>query len=208
MAATHRLRLLRPRAARARAVVATLTVAAALATTIASPALGATGAAKPVGPATWAERVCTEVAQWDARLAAAAPRVVATDPTAARTALTGTLAEAVVATDTLVRALRAAGVPDTARGRAMRRALIRAYSDVGQGLVGALGTARTLPTTDPAAFAAAATTLQTGIQATLADADAAFAAAARSHPSAALDRAFRRAPACRAATAGPAPATG
>jgi hypothetical protein len=177
-------------------------VASALVVTVAMTAGLATGAAaappRNVAPARWANRVCTAVGEWNARLANGAPTAPAVDPIAARAALIGSLGQSVIAADAVVRTLKAAGSPAVADGPAIARTLRSAFSGAGRQISQAVTTAGALPTTDAAAFTRGADALGTELQGAITGVDAAFAKAQRTYPSKPLDRAFANAPACRA----------
>jgi hypothetical protein len=89
--------------------------------------------------------------------------------------------------------------PTLRRGSAIARDLRLAFSGAGLRLAGATDAATALPTTDAVAFTRAANALEIEVEGAITGVDAALAKMQRRAASRALDRAFARAPACRAA---------
>jgi hypothetical protein len=178
-------------AARRRIVVVT---AATL--LVVAMAAGVAGASATVAPATWTARVCTALDQWHTRVVAVAPRAASADPVVARASLSGSLGESVVATDDLVRAMRAAGVPKVAHGREIAASLVATFTRVRTQLAATARRAQGLPTTDPAAFATGATAVERALERTMSSVYTALAKAGNKFPSKTLDRAFARTAAC------------
>jgi hypothetical protein len=178
-------------AARRRVVLATATTALVVALTV-----GVAGASATVAPATWTARMCAALDQWHTRVVAVAPKAASSDPVVARASLSGSLGQSVVATDDLVRAMRAAGVPKVAHGREIAASLIATFTRTRVQLAAAARRAERLPTTDANAFAKGAIAGERALERSMSGVDTALAKAGSRFPSKALDRAFARAAAC------------
>jgi len=180
-------------AARRRIVVATAATALVVALTCGAAAVAPSAT---VAPATWTVRVCTALDQWHTRVVAVAPRAASADPVVARASLSGSLGQSVVATDDLVRAMRAAGVPKVAHGREIAASLVATFTRVRAQLATAARRAQRLPTTDAAAFATGAGAVERALAQSMSGVDTAMAKAGSKFPSKALDRAFAGTSAC------------
>jgi len=181
--------------------VVVLTVTAVLVVAFTDGAGGSAIASAPratVAPATWTAKVCTALGQWRTQVEAVAPQAASSDPVVARASLSGSLGQSVIATDDLVRALRAAGVPKVPHGRKIAASLVTTFTQARAQLAAATRRAERLPTTDANAFAKGAGTVERALERTMTTVDTALAKAGSRYPSKALDRAFRRAAACAA----------
>jgi hypothetical protein len=167
-------------------------VVAAVALVVAMTASAAGASA----PAPWAQRVCTALGRWSARVEQVAPKAASSDPVVARASLSGSLAQSVIATDDLVRSLRAAGVPKVTHGREIAASFVATFTRARAQLAAAAKRANRLPTTDATAFAKGAARVERLLERTMTGVDAALAKAGKRYASTALDRALAGTAAC------------
>ena len=169
--------------------------AAVIAVTVAFAAPVA--AVKTVPVADWTESVCKGFSRWEAQLAKLGSIGRLADPSAGKAAISTYLTGAALATDTLAKAVRSAGVPSVKHGKEIAAGFTDSVESLRAAYATARTTAATLPTTDPATFAGAARALATQLQSAGTTLDSTLSTTARRYPTSVFLKAFRSTKACQ-----------
>ena len=176
----------------------------ALAIAIGAVALAACGASSPSGvsPASWVRSVCGAVGPFRQDVVSRSSTLdLATFKNAAQSkrALEQFL-EAVQADATsALHKLRGAGTPSVANGKAIGAAVVDAFARVQGTMRGAVGQARALPTSSPAALRSAARALGLEVRSSLSSFPSLSSSALRSPQ---IDQAAGKEPACKSISTG------
>jgi hypothetical protein len=142
--------------------VSTLVLVAALLFVTAAPA-GASG----TDPATWAQKFCTAVGNWQTKLQQESSKIENASPSSiaeGKKAIVTFLGNAVTLTKQAISAAKKAGVPDAPNGKKISDTLVAALKKAQALFSKAQSQAKSLPTNDPAKFAAAGKNIGTSLE--------------------------------------------
>jgi hypothetical protein len=142
--------------------VSTVVLVAALLFATAAPA-GASGA----DPATWAKQFCTAVVNWQTKLQQESSKIENASPSSiaeGKQAIVNFLNKAVTLTKQAISSAKKAGVPNTPNGKKISTTLVGGLQKAQSLFSKAKSQAQSLPTNDPAKFAAAGKKIGTSLQ--------------------------------------------
>jgi hypothetical protein len=178
-----------------------LLAAAVLAAALAVPASNASARAQT--PANvWVSRVCGTLVAWEKSIVTGGKQLEktlkgATTGPQVKRRFVAFLDTTVKVSDNLLRRIDAAGTPDVENGAAIRNAFHAALLKVRAIFAKARAQAAALPGSNPAKLASGAETIAKQLDRAGTAIQRTFNVIDKQHPSAELDRAFKRAPACR-----------
>lgn len=164
--------------------------------------VSAAGATRPAStaPKPWAKAVCGALDGWVGSVGNAAQKAAAASPTSAaatKKRLTVLLVAATKQTTKARKRITAAGTPGVSGGKQIAATITEGFRQVESSLQGAKQSLAAAPTTDAAAFAAAARASQDAFESGLESIQAGFSAV-RTADAGPLLSAFRAQKACRA----------
>jgi hypothetical protein len=140
----------------------TVLLVAALLVATAAPA-GASG----TDPATWAKEFCTAVGNWQTKLQQESSKIENASPSSiaeGKKAIVTFLGNAVTLTKQAISSAKKAGVPDAPNGKKISDTLVGALKKAQALFTKAKSQAQSLPTNNPAKFAAAGRNIGTSLE--------------------------------------------
>ena len=167
------------------------------------PVAPAAAAAPATAPKPWAKAVCGALDGWVSAVSAASEKAAAAPPqsaAAAKKRLTTLLARTTKATAKLRKRLATAGKPDVSGGKQLAATISEGFRQVESSVKGAEQSLAAAPSSDPAAFTAAARASQDALESGLESIQAGFSAV-RDADAGPLLAAFRAQQACQAVAA-------
>ena len=185
-----------------------IAVAVLFGASVAALPASAAGAARPVStavtaPKPWAKAVCGALDGWVTAVSAASEKAATAPPSSAAAAkkrLTALLTRTTKETAELRKRLAAAGKPSVSGGKQVAATVSEGFRQVESSVKGAKQSLAAAPSSDPAAFTAAARASQDALESGLESIQAGFSAV-RDADSGPLLAAFRTQQACQAIAA-------